>query len=163
MSECTSIPRRPCIFQHWSNADSNPSEKPSEKYTAGRQGGKENQFWKRRCCSLLSATEGGYPSKCRVCLWYQMGLVCLSLSNQMGLVMSSCETPVDLCFSWVVHGMKCWYSQIWSTNEHSLCSCLEKKNIKTSSQAPSYARWLQPETTTHWPTDWRGWSVELLA
>ena len=160
MSECTSIPRRPCIFQH---TDSDPSEKPSEKYTAGRQGGKENQFWKRRCCSLLSAAEGGYPSKCRVCLWYQMGLVCLSLSNQMGLVISSCETPVDLCFSWVVHGMKCWYSQIWSTYEHSLCFCLEKKNIKTSSQAPSYARWLQPETMTHWPTDWRGWSVELLA
>ena len=32
-----------------------------------------------------------------------------------------------------------------------------------SSQAPSYARRLQPKTIAHWPAHWQELSVELLA
>ena len=52
------------------------------------------------------------------------------------------------------HGIEILYiSEPWIT--------FQKK--KTSSQAPSYARRLQPETMTRWLTHWRGWGVELLA
>ena len=55
-----------------------------------------------------------------------------------------------------------WYSSGWSVYGNSL-SILQTNYHQTSSQAPSHARRLQPETMTHSLNHWQGWGVELLA